>query len=361
MRTMQSDNHAMTLQASNAPSYRTTLQRRMEPSQPCRVLIVDDDELVRARLSSVLRASQFDVELAASAEDALLSMNERRHHILLTDWQMPDMDGLSLCRKVRQRRCDGYIYVLMHTVRNGRQDLLAGLAAGADDYLVKGVPIEELLARMEVARRISSAESAMRLDRNDSNGALATSDALTGANNLCYLLKHLPRELARSRRYGHTLAVLSCDIDGFKEINDRLGYEAGDAVLRAFIARAENCIRKDSDWLARVADDEFMIVLPETNVHGAHRVAQKLRESFAKAPVHTGAGPVIFTASIGMTAIEPKHERDGKSRLEDVFRAAGRGLHASQKRGGDHVTASTVGSHIAIGARSRKEGHDDFH
>jgi DNA-binding response OmpR family regulator len=123
--------------------------------RPCRVLVVDDDELVRASLTRVLRAREFDVEAAASGEDALRIMAATPCRILLTDWQMPDMDGLSLCQSVRDNRPDRYVYVLMHTVRDGEAARLAGLAAGADDYVVKGASVAELLARLEVGRRIT--------------------------------------------------------------------------------------------------------------------------------------------------------------------------------------------------------------
>jgi len=338
----------------------TAQTHRLEAWRRCRVLVVDDDPLVRARLSTLLKTSQFDVESAASGEDALRIMAAKHCQILLTDWQMPEMDGLSLCRNVRANNSDGYVYVLMLTVRGSKEDLLTGLAAGVDDYLVKGAPVEEILARVEVARRITHFEDSLRTS-NRENGRDSVIDRLTGAYNVRYLLTQLPRELERSRRYRHALAILSCDIDGFKEINDRFGQDAGDELLRTFVARIENCIRKECDWIARVGGDEFMIVLPETKVHGANRVAQKLREDLARSPVDTGAGPVIFTASIGMTAFEPKHERDGVSKLEDVLRAADRGLYASQRRGGDHATAAAVSSSTAIppGARARRK--NDIH
>jgi DNA-binding response OmpR family regulator len=121
--------------------------------QSCRVLVVDDDELVRTSLTTLLRTREFDVESAASGADALRIMAAAPCQILLTDWQMPDMDGLSLCQSVRDNQPDRYVYVLLHTVRDGEEALLAGLAAGADDYVVKGAPVSELLARLEVGRR----------------------------------------------------------------------------------------------------------------------------------------------------------------------------------------------------------------
>jgi two-component system cell cycle response regulator len=229
----------------------------------------------------------------------------------------------------------------MLTVRDNKNDLLEGLAAGADDYVVKGGSIDELLARLEVARRITHIEHSLRLS-NRENWRLSVTDSLTGTNNLRYLMKYLPRELVRSRRYGHPLAVLSCDIDGFKQINDRFGHEAGDELLRGFVARTESCLRISSDWLARVGGDEFMIVLPETRVVGANRVAHKLRQAYVGSPVMTHAGPISFTVSVGVTAVEAAHEIENVSKIEHLLRAADRGLYASKNLGGNRVTAAPV-------------------
>jgi two-component system chemotaxis response regulator CheY len=281
------------------------------------------------------------VETAASGEEALRIMNSVPCQILLTDWQMPEMDGLALCRNIRTGRRENYVYVVMLTVRDSKEDLLTGLAAGADDYVAKGAPIEEILARMEVARRITHVETSLRAS-NRENRRLAVTDPLTGCYNLRYLMKYLPRELARSRRYAHPLAVLSCDIDDFKQVNDRFGHEAGNELLRAFVARSESCLRKETDWLARVGGDEFMIVLPETSVHGASRVAHKLRHTYSQYPVSTHAGPVSFTASVGVTTIEAAHELESDARMEHLLRAADRGLYASKHMGGDRVSAVPV-------------------
>ena len=319
----------------------TILTRRLEARQQCRVLVVDDDDIVRARLMALLRTTEFDVESAASGEEALRVLNATPCQVLLTDWQMPHMDGLTLCRNVRANPRDGYVYVVMLTVRDSKEDLLTGLAAGADDYLVKGAPIEEILARLEVARRITHVEGALR-SSNRENRRLSVTDPLTGANNLRYLMKYLPRELARSRRYAHPISVLSCEIDGFKQINDRYGHQAGNELLRAFVARSQSCLRQDTDWLARVGEDEFMIVLPETRVHGANRVAQKLRQAYVRSPVATHAGPICFTASVGVTAVEAAHEIESVSKIEHLLRAADRGLYASKALGGDRFTATDV-------------------
>jgi len=308
----------------------TILSHHLNKSVQCRVLIVDDDDLVRARLASLLRLSNFEVEVAGSGEEALRIISAAPCQIVLTDWQMPDMDGLALCRYLRTACAESYIYVVLLTVRDTKQDVLAGLAAGADDYVLKGTPVEEILARMETGRRITHVEQSLRTS-NRENRRLAITDPLTGAHNLRYLMRNLPRELSRCRRYQHPLAILSCDIDGFKQVNDRFGHQAGDLVLQAFVARSTSCLRKTSDWLARIGGDEFVIVLPETTVGGATSVARKLRRQLATQPVATNTGLVAFMASVGVTALEPDEVPSGPSAVEEILNRADRNLYASKR------------------------------
>ena len=338
---MQPDRTLHLLEDSSIDLHDTILTHKLETRRSCRVLICDDDELVRARLAALLRTADFDVEQASCGEEALRIMSQRPCQVLLTDWQMPDMDGLTLCRIVRSKHSDSYMYVLMLTIRDSKEDVLTGLAAGADEYVAKTSPVEEILARLEVARRITHVETSLRYS-NRENRRLSVTDPLTGAPNLRYLLQQLPRELARAQRYGHSLAVLSCDIDKFKQINDTFGHDVGNDVLRAFVARAEKVLRKDSDWLARVGGDEFLIILPETNAIGASRVAKKLHQTFARFPVATPAGPVSFTSSIGVTAVDASLEIRDASKIEDLLRAADSGLYASKKLGGNQSSSSSL-------------------
>jgi diguanylate cyclase (GGDEF)-like protein len=292
----------------------------------CRVLVVDDDDLVRGRLSALLNSCEYQVELAGSGEEALRILRATECHIVLTDWQMPDMDGLALCRYVRVGSQERYVYVVMLTIRDTQDDMLTGLAAGADDYVVKGAPINEILARLEIGRRITHRTHFLRSGQREER-PVSHIDPPTGAHNLGYLLQHLPRELARSQRYGHALAILSCGIDGYKRVIERFGHEAGDELLRAFVVRADGCIRQ-CDWLARTGYDEFMIVLPETTAKGARRVAHKLRKLFALHPLSTPSEPIGFTVIIGVTAIEAKHGIDGSSQIAALLRDANRAVNA---------------------------------
>lgn len=310
-------------------SHDTTIVQQLVPEWQCRVLIVDDDEIVRAHLSALLRKTHFEVHLAGSAEDALRILETVHCHIVLTDWQLPGMDGLELCRKVRLDRVDGYVYIMMLTVREGKQDMLLSLAAGADDYIVKGSSIEEILARMEVARRITHLEFSLR-SSNRENRRLSVTDPLTGAHNRRYLMKYLPRELARAKRYTRPLSVLCCDIDRFKKVNDRLGHAAGDHVLQEFVLRVTRCLRDTSDWLARSGGDEFVIVMPETGFNGANAVAQKVRRILENPPLVLTERSLRMTVSIGVKALETPCELLNTS-AADLLRAADTKLYANKR------------------------------
>jgi diguanylate cyclase (GGDEF)-like protein len=306
------------------------------------VLIVDDDDIVGAYLSAVLKKASYDVQVATSAEQALRILDTSQCQIVVTDWQMPGMDGLELCRRVRLKQADGYVYVMMLTARESKQDMLVSMAAGADDYIVKGSSVDEILARMEVARRITHLEYSLRLS-NRENRRLSVTDPLTTSHNRRYLMKYLPRELARAQRYNRPLSVLCCDIDAFKQINDRLGHAAGDQVLQEFVVRATQCIRETSDWLARTGGDEFVIVMPETNLEGAHTVANKLRRLLTSPPIVIHECPLRVTVSIGVTALETRRDLSNTAPL-DLLRAADLALYTSKRCGKDQITATVAHS-----------------
>jgi two-component system, cell cycle response regulator len=308
-----------------------------DPTRRCCVLLVDDDELVRGQFAALLQIAGYDVYTAASGDEALRVLDQTPCQIVLTDWQMPDMDGLALCRNIRLRDSTGYVYVLMLTIRSGRRDILAGLSAGADDYVVKGAATEEILARLQVGRRITHLESSLRKS-NLLNRQMSVTDPLTGARNRRYLMKYLPREIERARRYHHPTTILSCDIDHFKRINDGFGHDAGDEVLQAFVNRAGLGIRQEIDWIARSGGEEFVVVLPETPLTGGCHVAQRLLAALADPPITTCAGPLVVTMSIGIAALDAQTYLENASATK-LLSTADRYLYESKRLGRNRATA----------------------
>jgi two-component system cell cycle response regulator len=310
-----------------------TLGSQYDPSRraqdgSCRVLVVDDDVIVRAHLSALLNTCHYQVETATTGEEALRVLDRTACQIVLTDWHMPDMDGLALCRHLRLRDPECYVYVVLLTIRGAQSDRLAGFAAGADDYLMKGAAIDEILARLEIGRRITSRAPTSRA--GDQTPRSSDRDSVTGAHNLAYLAQHLSRELARSRRYGRSLGVLECEIRANPNVHGQFGCVAVEKWLREFVAGSGACIR-ESDWLARTGEFEFMFVLPETGTKGAHCVAEKLRRLTMLHSLDTPAGPVGFTADIGVNTLEAHRDADCALRIKALLRKAEQRRHAEQR------------------------------
>jgi two-component system cell cycle response regulator len=302
-----------------------------------RVMIVDDDPLMLERLESLVAAAGFETMTAASGRDALALLRMNYCPIVISDWSMPDMDGLDLCRAIRAESFPGYVYLLLLTARDGQQDIVTGLDAGADDYLSKRVTEAELVARLRTAKRIVGLEQSLR-DMIDEKRRLATTDSLTGLNNRHYFTKHLGRELKRVRRFGGPLSVLAMDVDHFKSINDRFGHAVGDEVLKEFAHRLASALPRDYDWCARIGGEEFVVVLPQTDLEGAMVVAEKLRHAVAAVPFGTGGGGLKVTMSIGAAALSCLP--GGEPEVDDLMDLADRALYASKQEGRNRVTGA---------------------
>lgn len=303
-----------------------------------RVLVVDDDPLMCERLEALVLAAGFEVSCAASGRDALEALRRDYCPIVISDWSMPDMNGIELCRAIRAESFPGYVYIVLLTARDSHQDIVAGLEAGADDYLSKRVTAEELVARMRTAKRIVGLEQSLR-DMIDEKRRLATTDALTGANNRHYFDKHFSRELKRVRRFGGALSLLLLDIDHFKAVNDRYGHAVGDDVLMDFAARVAAALPRDYDWCARVGGEEFVVVLPQTDLSGALVVAEKLRQYVANAPMKTSAGGLPVTVSIGAAALSCLAQ-GSEATVEDLMALADKALYRSKQLGRNRITAA---------------------
>jgi len=307
-------------------------------SRTKRVLIADDDPLMREHLAALASKAGFEVATVAGGREALASMSADFSPIVLSDLGMPDMDGVELCQAIRGASCPGYVYVMLLTAHDAQRELLAGFEAGADDYVSKNVSEAELVARLRTAHRVVAVEQSLRASLEEKRRQAQT-DALTGCYNRYYFSKHLARELNRSQRTGECVAVLLFDIDRFKSVNDRYGHAVGDEVLVEFASRLRLALARECDWSARIGGEEFVAVLPGTDLEGARIVAEKIRRGIAEQPFTTQAGKLAITVSIGAAA---RYGGDAgqKEHADTLVELADRNLYRSKLAGRNRVTAT---------------------
>jgi len=300
-----------------------------------RLLLVEDEPTQRMMLERQLTKAGYVVETAENGAEALAKILEGNYQILLTDWDMPGMDGPTLCKRVREAHLSTYIYILLLTGHLTTDDVVVGLGAGADDYVRKPANQAELLARLSAGSRIVKLEQSLR-EANEKIQVLSITDSLAGTFNRRYLNDQLLKEVDRARRYGHPLSAIMADLDRFKKINDERGHHSGDEVLRRFADLAKSLIRP-SDWIARYGGEEFVIVLPETDAGGAATVAEKIRSQCASVPMPLG--DLTVTSSFGVAALSPGNLTADAAAAE-MLKEADAALYNSKHEGRNRVTVA---------------------
>lgn len=310
---------------------------------PPTVLIVDDDPSVLAYLQGLVEAAGYEVLTAVDGVQALQRLDASPASIVVTDLSMPRMDGLELCRRIRARAGSGYVYVMLLTIRDDEKDILAGLGAGADDYLSKRTSAAQFTARLWTARRVLSLEYSLKVALEEKR-RMAMTDPLTGLYNRRYFMRHLSRELKRLQRWGGDASVILLDVDHFKKINDSFGHAAGDLVLKKLTRLICQSFKRETDWCARLGGDEFVIVLEGASLARARVGAEKLRQSIAETPIETAFGPVSVTASIGISGIQSAAGGRATT-VEVLLEAADANLYRSKAAGRNRVSWRAAGPH----------------
>ena len=297
-----------------------------------RILVADDDDVGRLRLEAVLRTRAYDVVSARDGVEAWAVLERQdTPPLAILDWKMPGMDGVEVCRRLRQSEETSYVYVIMLSGMNEKQDLVAGLEAGADDYLIKPFHHEELYARLRAGERILKLQEALRVQ--------ATHDSLTGVLNRGTVYELLQRELARVLRDNKPVGIVLADLDHFKLINDTHGHPVGDAVLRETAKRMAIPIRP-YDALGRYGGEEFLIVLPGCGLTNAAKVAERIRCCIAAEPISTSAGALAVSASFGVAASDKTESLD----INAIIETADQALYRAKREGRNRVAFSPTGS-----------------
>lgn len=315
-----------------------------------RVLLVDDSPIYRHLVTRHLQEWGFDVAVANTGFEAWSMLQQPDSPMLvLLDWMMPGMDGLELCRRLRERDSNrGYVYTILLTAKETHADLLHAMDAGADDYLVKPFDERELKARLMVGQRIARLQQELIAAREAMRSA-ATYDALTGLLNRREIIATLRKELTRSAREKRPVGIILADIDNFKSINDELGHIAGDEVLTEIGRKLRSDIRS-YDAVGRYGGEEFLAVLPGCDLATTFTRADQLRASVAQAAVSTSAGPRNVTVSVGIVSAT---NYDSDVDLQSLLHRADLGLYKAKRNGKnrveqmEHAGTAIVGSQHA--------------
>ena len=228
-----------------------------------RILVAEDSLVVRAVVCEQLEEEGYDVVEAVDGESALASCTLTRPDAILLDIEMPGLDGNQVLARLKADPELSDIPVVFLTGRTGTDDMVAGLRAGAHDYLKKPFEPAELLARVGGAVRIKRLQDELRL-RNEELDQLSRIDGLTGLHNRRHLDEQLSAETNSARRHQQPLAILLLDIDHFKLVNDVEGHPAGDRVLQEFASRLRATVRAGS-VIGRWGGEEFLVIAPRTN------------------------------------------------------------------------------------------------
>ncbi len=303
-----------------------------------KILVAEDDALSRTLLQRTLQRAGYEVIAVEDGCRALAELcREDPPRLALLDWIMPGRDGIEVCREVRRRKEHAYTYLILLSSRETKQDIVQGLESGADDYLTKPYDTDELKARLRAGERILELEDRL-VEARESMRFQATHDVLTSLWNRGVIVELISRELVRSRREKCNSAVMMCDIDHFKEVNDQHGHAAGDDVLREVARRLQNSVRS-YDMVGRYGGEEFLVVLNKCDPASAVSRAENLRNTVASRPVMLATKSVKITISVGVALSTDFPNRDA----DDLLHAADMALYDAKDSGRNCVRLAKPG------------------
>ena len=310
----------------------SSIMRRMPPHPVALVMI--ESRPTHERFVKLLGNANIELDEVDNSSDALEKLAARVHALLFTDC-------LSLVRETRQLPAGAATHIVF-IGRGGEAACSEALRAGANDCMPDEARGEQFWAHLTTARRIVSLAASLQLALTD-NRILSTIDELTRCGSRRFFEHQFPREVARAVRLRRPLALVTCDIDHFKNINDSHGHPVGDEVLREFADRITQGLRLGEDWVARVGGEEFAVVLPEAGASEALTIAHRLCERVGERPFAVSSLSLAVTASFGVCALADVRGdlRANSGAVADLLvEAADSGLYESKRAGRNRVTVA---------------------
>ena len=301
-----------------------------------RILLVDDRERAAERIVTALR-EEHQVERESDPAHALLRLPDGNFDLMIVSLSLEHADGLRLCSQVRSLDRTRHLPIMSIIEPGDDARLLRGLDMGINDYIVRPVDANELLARVRTQLKRKRYTDYLRM-RLEETVEMAILDPLTALHNRRYMTSHLKTLFEESSRCGKPLSVLLLDIDYFKAVNDSHGHDAGDSVLREFAARVRRNIR-GIDLACRLGGEEFVVVMPDTDLAKAYLVGERLRQCIAAAPFYAGEriGTLEVTASVGVASLEFAEDTP-----ELILKRADQALYCAKRDGRNRVVADAA-------------------
>lgn len=313
-----------------------------------KVLVAEDDAVSRMILQRAVEKFGHEVLVAEDGRKAWeLYQKTPGVDVVISDWMMPDMDGLELCRRLREEERDEYTFFIFLTALGDKEHLLKGMQAGADDYLAKPLDREQLQVRLIAASRVNSlhrklSEQNAELEKlNKELFATSRQDPLTRLGNRLRLREDLETLSAQAERYSHSYCGILCDIDFFKPYNDTYGHLAGDEVLKKVADVISENLR-EGDTAYRYGGEEFLIILPEQTLESASVAAERLRRSVEELAIPHDAKtpPGVVTISLGLAILSPGEKKLAEELLKEADTALYRAKEAGRNRVAVHEYSS---------------------
>ena len=262
------------------------------------ILVVDDSPIYRKLVEQSLSQEKYPVLFAKNGREALKVFTEHLPALIITDWTMPDISGLELCQRIRHDFKEHYAYVILVTSHTEKEQVIEGLAAGADDYLTKPFHPGELLARVGVGRRIIELHRQVEA-KNRQLEELALTDPLTSLPNRRAIDLWVSHQLSAAARHDFSVWAVMADLDHFKRINDTYGHDAGDTVLKEF-AELLKANTRQSNICGRLGGEEFLVILTHIDREQAKLAIDRIRTGFLAKEFNFDGRTATATASFGV-------------------------------------------------------------
>lgn len=306
-----------------------------------RILVVDDNRTSAMLTATIAEDHGADVETANSGERALEMLEQESFDLVLMDVVMPGLDGYQTTREIRKRFADRWFPILFLTGRDDDDDFERGIDAGGDDYMIKPISEPILMAKIKAMARILDMQNKL-VEMGEKLAKAASTDALTGLLNRRAFSEYLNKQWLNNRRNHATcnLSVLMMDIDHFKPYNDNYGHMRGDEVIKTVAEILDREVNRPLDAVARYGGEEYIAVLPDTDLIGARVIGERVRaavEAAAIPHIKSSTGPVV-TVSVGVSSCAEFN----KATMEDLIDCADGALYKSKERGRNQVSAENL-------------------